>query len=134
LVQPISLPFRIFEPKSRISLISDYWCFAHLFLTKSAQSADPIARMKLVITLDCTFPLSNLSLLTLIRWNAPSWVWWWISYLCWAYLPSSNNKHFLFKSQRRFVLLKRVFWLRYCNGKFRLNIKSVPKRTCDCKL
>lgn len=47
---PISLPVRIFEPKSTLSRICDYWCFAPQFLSRAAQSADPIVRMKLAIT------------------------------------------------------------------------------------
>lgn len=47
---PISLPVRIFEPKSTLYRICEYWSFAPTFLTKAAETRDAIERMKLVIS------------------------------------------------------------------------------------
>ncbi len=47
---PISLPVRIFEPKSTLSRICEYWSFAPQFLNKAAEICDPLTRMKLVIS------------------------------------------------------------------------------------
>lgn len=47
---PISLPVRIFEPKSTLSRICEYWSFAPVFLTQAAKASDALERLKLVIT------------------------------------------------------------------------------------
>lgn len=46
---PISLKVQLFEPKSTLQRISDYWSFAPQFLLKAANSCDPLERMKYVI-------------------------------------------------------------------------------------
>jgi hypothetical protein len=49
--KPISLPVRLFEPKSTLHRVSEYWSFAPMFLTKAADIEDsPSLRMKYVIT------------------------------------------------------------------------------------
>jgi hypothetical protein len=52
----ISLPVRLFEPRSYLERITDAWCFAPVFLTKAAETSDPLERLKLVVT----FALSGL--------------------------------------------------------------------------
>jgi len=47
---PISLPVRIFEPKSTLQRVCDYWCYAPIFLSKAAECRDALERMKLVIS------------------------------------------------------------------------------------
>ena len=44
----VSLPIRIFEPRSLIERMCDFWMFAPKFLTAAAQSTDPIERLKYV--------------------------------------------------------------------------------------
>jgi len=46
----VSLPVRIFEPRSFLQRISDAWAFAPLYLTTAARSKNPVERMKWVIT------------------------------------------------------------------------------------
>jgi len=47
---PISLPVKIFEPKSTLYRICEYWSFAPSFLPKAAETLDAVTRMKLVIS------------------------------------------------------------------------------------
>lgn len=47
--KPISLPVKIFEPKSTLSRICEYWSFAPLFLNKAAQEENNLRRFKTVI-------------------------------------------------------------------------------------
>jgi len=44
----VSLPVRIFEPRSLIERISDMWKTAPTFLTKAAMITDKVERVKLV--------------------------------------------------------------------------------------
>ena len=46
---PISLNVQLFEPKSTLQRIADYWSLAPLFLNQAAQSSDPLQRIKLVM-------------------------------------------------------------------------------------
>jgi hypothetical protein len=47
----ISLPVRIFEPRSFLQRILDPWCYAPLYLTKAARCQDdPVERLKWVLT------------------------------------------------------------------------------------
>lgn len=48
--KPISLPITIFEPKSTLQRITDYFSFAPQFLTRASKEIDPIERLKLTIT------------------------------------------------------------------------------------
>lgn len=49
--KPISLPVRIFEPKSTLQRITESWAFAPQFLLKANElNRDPIERMKYVIS------------------------------------------------------------------------------------
>ena len=45
----ISLPVRIFEPRSAIERIADLWSFGPIFLNKAAQTDDHLERLKLVV-------------------------------------------------------------------------------------
>lgn len=45
----VSLPIRIFEPRSLVERITDWWSFAPIYLTPAAQLKDPLERMKHVI-------------------------------------------------------------------------------------
>lgn len=45
----VSLPCRIFEPRSLLERIVDWWGFAPNFLNKAATSQDPVLRMKFII-------------------------------------------------------------------------------------
>lgn len=45
----ISLPVRIFEPRSALERVLDGFSYAPTFLTKACRESDPIARMKQVI-------------------------------------------------------------------------------------
>ena len=45
----ISLPVRIFEPRSVVEKLSDFWTFAPIFLNHAAKLNDPVERMKNVI-------------------------------------------------------------------------------------
>lgn len=47
--KPISLPVKIFEPKSTLSRICDYWSFAPNFLNKASLEENPLKRLKLTI-------------------------------------------------------------------------------------
>lgn len=46
----ISLPVRIFEPRSFLQRIPDAWAFAPVFLSRAALAADPLERFKQCIT------------------------------------------------------------------------------------
>jgi len=48
--KPISLPITIFEPKSMLQRITDYFSFAPEFLSQASNEKDPIERLKLTIT------------------------------------------------------------------------------------
>jgi hypothetical protein len=48
--KPISLPVRLFEPKSTLQRITDYWSFAPVFLKKASETMDPLERMKLTMS------------------------------------------------------------------------------------
>lgn len=49
-ISHISLPIKIFEPRSSIARILDFWSMGGEFLTKACQATDPIERLKWVIT------------------------------------------------------------------------------------
>jgi len=48
-INHISLPIKIFEPRSSIQRIVDIWSFAPKYLRQAAQTSDPLERFKLVI-------------------------------------------------------------------------------------
>jgi len=45
----LSLPVRIFEPRSYLERITDSWCYATELLYKAALEKDPVERLKLII-------------------------------------------------------------------------------------
>jgi len=45
----ISLPVRLFEPRSYLERITDSWCLAPILLTRAAKEKDPLERLRLVI-------------------------------------------------------------------------------------
>ena len=47
----ISLPVRIFEPRSTIERICDWWAFFPIYLRIASRTKDPVERFKLVITM-----------------------------------------------------------------------------------
>ena len=49
-ISHISLPIKIFEPRSSIQRICDLWTFAPTYLKQAAQTDDHLERLKLVIT------------------------------------------------------------------------------------
>lgn len=49
-ISHMSLPVRMFEPRSTIQRVADYFCFAPIFLKKGAQVKDPIERFKYIIS------------------------------------------------------------------------------------
>eukprot|EP01103_Thecamoeba_quadrilineata_P012075 TRINITY_DN3028_c0_g1_i3.p1 TRINITY_DN3028_c0_g1~~TRINITY_DN3028_c0_g1_i3.p1 ORF type:complete len:132 (-),score=18.65 TRINITY_DN3028_c0_g1_i3:856-1215(-) len=53
----VSLPVKIFEPRSYLERLVDAWIYAPVFLTKAANTTDPIERLKLV----ATFAISGFS-------------------------------------------------------------------------
>jgi hypothetical protein len=55
----ISLPIKIFEPRSSIQRICDLWS-AHSYLSAASKCTDPVERMKNVIT----FSMSSIYLCT----------------------------------------------------------------------
>ena len=59
-ISHISLPIKIFEARSAIERIVDYWAFAPRYLGKAAKTSDHLERFKLVIS----FALSSLYLCT----------------------------------------------------------------------
>jgi hypothetical protein len=46
----VSLPVRIFEPRSYLERVLDGFCFAPVYLRKAAKTKDPVERMKWVVT------------------------------------------------------------------------------------
>jgi len=59
-ISHISLPIKIFEPRSSITRIVDAWSQGPNFLQKAGEASDPIERLKWVIT----FGLSSIYLCT----------------------------------------------------------------------
>ena len=55
----MSLPVRIFEPRSSIERMCDGWAFGPIFLNRAANTQDPVEKMKNVIT----FCISGLNML-----------------------------------------------------------------------
>ncbi len=55
-VMSLSLPIRIFEPRSMLERISDWFCFAPVLLTKAGSMTDKVEAMKYVIA----FSISSL--------------------------------------------------------------------------
>jgi hypothetical protein len=49
-ISHISLPIRIFEPRSSIQRIVDFWSHCSEHFKKAAECTDPVERMKWVIT------------------------------------------------------------------------------------
>lgn len=49
-ISGISLPVRVFEPRSQIERMLDTFGFAPLFLRRAAMTTDKLERLKLVIT------------------------------------------------------------------------------------
>eukprot|EP00163_Fabomonas_tropica_P030325 TRINITY_DN679_c1_g1_i13.p1 TRINITY_DN679_c1_g1~~TRINITY_DN679_c1_g1_i13.p1 ORF type:complete len:408 (-),score=133.68 TRINITY_DN679_c1_g1_i13:373-1596(-) len=45
----VSLPVRIFEPRSFLERVTDYWTYLPVYLPKAARETDPVARFKLVM-------------------------------------------------------------------------------------
>lgn len=45
----LSLPVRIFEPRSMLERLLDTWLYAPIFLSKAAVATDPVERFKLVV-------------------------------------------------------------------------------------
>ena len=46
----ISLPVRIFEARSMIERICDWWSFMPIYFRMAAMTDDPVERFKLVVT------------------------------------------------------------------------------------
>jgi len=46
----ISLPVRIFEPRSTVERITDWWAFTPIYFRMASRISDPIERFKLVVT------------------------------------------------------------------------------------
>lgn len=57
-IASVSLPVRIFEPRSSIQRIADLWSGAPLYLSKAASSTDPVERLMNVIA----YSISSLNL------------------------------------------------------------------------
>ena len=57
-ISHMSLPIKIFEPRSTIQRIVDLWTFAPRFLKMAAQTNDHLERLKLTIA----FAISNIYL------------------------------------------------------------------------
>jgi len=53
----VSLPIQLFEPRSYLERLTDAWVYGPIFLTRAAETTDPVERMKNVIT----FAISGLS-------------------------------------------------------------------------
>jgi hypothetical protein len=47
--RPISLNVQLFEPKSTLQRVVDYWSFAPLFLNEAAKATNPLQRMKYIM-------------------------------------------------------------------------------------
>ena len=52
-ISHISLPIKIFEPRSSIQRLVDLWSFAPAYLTKAAKTQDHLERFKLCIAFSC---------------------------------------------------------------------------------
>lgn len=48
-ISHMSLPVRIFEPRSTIQRIVDIWSHVSEYFVKASQSSDPLEKMKLVV-------------------------------------------------------------------------------------
>jgi hypothetical protein len=59
-ISHISLPIKIFEPRSSIQRIVDFWSQAPNFLSLAAEATNPIERMKWTVT----FGLASIYLCT----------------------------------------------------------------------
>jgi len=59
-ISHISLPIKIFEPRSSINRIADLWTFAPVFLKQAGMTDDHLERLKLVIA----FTLSSIYICT----------------------------------------------------------------------
>jgi hypothetical protein len=59
-ISHISLPIKIFEARSSIQRIVDFWASAPLYLTLAAKAKDPVERLTHVIA----FSLSNIFICT----------------------------------------------------------------------
>lgn len=59
-ISHISMPIKIFEPRSSIQRIVDFWSQAPNFLSLAAETKNPIERLKWVVT----FGLSGIYLCT----------------------------------------------------------------------
>ena len=59
-ISHISLPIKIFEPRSSIQRLSDFWSFASVHLSEASKTEDKLERLKLVIA----FVLSGIYLCT----------------------------------------------------------------------
>jgi hypothetical protein len=46
----VSMPVRIFERRTLVERMCDYWCTGPIFLKKAALETDPVERFKWVIT------------------------------------------------------------------------------------
>ena len=49
-ISHMSLPVRIFEPRSTIQRVADYFCFAPIFLKRGAKCTDKVERFKYLIS------------------------------------------------------------------------------------
>ncbi len=49
-ISGISLPVRVFEPRSQLERMLDTFGFAPTFITRAANTVDPVQRLKSVIT------------------------------------------------------------------------------------
>jgi hypothetical protein len=60
-ISHISLPIKIFEPRSSIQRICDMWTFAPTFLKQAAQTNDHLERLKLTVafTISCIYMCAN---------------------------------------------------------------------------
>lgn len=47
----VSLPVRIFEPRSTIERISDWWSFMPIYIRMAATTNNPVLRFKLTVTM-----------------------------------------------------------------------------------
>ena len=53
-ISHISLPIKIFEPRSSIQRIADLWSGAPTYLSRAAMESDPLQRMKDVVAFALT--------------------------------------------------------------------------------
>jgi len=47
----LSLPVKIFEPRSTLTRLTDIWGTAYEYLNKAAEIGDPVERIKIIITM-----------------------------------------------------------------------------------